>query len=45
VPALVDLDPCPPKVKKQEIEILTQDQIALVTDKLVGHPLYEIAAG
>jgi integrase len=33
----------PPKVKKQEVEILTEDQIALVTDKLVGHPLYEIA--
>jgi integrase len=33
----------PPKIKEQEIEILTDDQISIVTDKLAGHPLYEIA--
>jgi integrase len=33
----------PPKVTEEEIEILTEDQINLVIDKLAGHPLYEIA--
>jgi integrase len=33
----------PPKIKEQEIEILTDDQIATVRDRLAGHPLYEIA--
>jgi integrase len=33
----------PPKVEEEEIEILTEDEINIVLDKLVGHPLYEIA--
>ena len=33
----------PPEVEEEEIEILTEDQITLVTNGLVGHPLYEIA--
>jgi integrase len=33
----------PPKVEEEEVEILTEDQINIVLDKLVGHPLYEIA--
>lgn len=33
----------PPKVEEEEIEILTEDQINTVIDKLLGHPLYEIA--
>ena len=33
----------PPKVEEEEIEILTAEQITLVTDKLIGHSLYEIA--
>jgi integrase len=33
----------PPKVEEEEVEILTSDQVRLVIDKLVGHPLYEIA--
>jgi integrase len=33
----------PPKIKEQEIEILTDDQITTVMDRLAGHPLYEIA--
>jgi integrase len=33
----------PPTVKEEEIEILIADQIAMVIDGLVGHPLYEIA--
>jgi integrase len=32
----------PPKVEEADIEILNEDQISIVTDKLVGHPLYEI---
>jgi integrase len=32
----------PPKVVEEEIEILTEDQISHVKDKLVGHSLYEI---
>jgi integrase len=31
-----------PAVKEAEIEILTEDQVALVMDRLAGHPLYEI---
>jgi integrase len=33
----------PPKVEEEEVEILTEDEINVVLDKLVGHPLYEIA--
>ena len=29
---------------EEEIEILTEDQINLVIDRLVGHPLYELEA-
>jgi len=32
----------PPKVEHQEVEILTEEQIALVIDKLAGHRLCEI---
>jgi integrase len=33
----------PPKVEEEEVEILTSDQVRLVTEKLAGHLLYEIA--
>ena len=33
----------PPKVEEEEIRILTADQIVTVIERLVGHPLYEIA--
>jgi integrase len=33
----------PPKVEDEEIEILTDDQITTVIERLAGHSLYEIA--
>jgi len=33
----------PPRVEEEEIEILTDDQITMVIERLAGHPLYEIA--
>ena len=32
----------PPTVEEDEVEILTAEQMTVVIDKLVGHPLYEI---
>ena len=34
----------PPSIDENEVEILTTEQINVVIDKLVDHPLYEITA-
>jgi hypothetical protein len=31
----------PPEVKEAEIDILTENQVALVMERLAGYPLYE----